>query len=171
MILQQFESFLVKDLHIDPDTAQDMTKDLEECSTEWLILSIVDLLPKQDAADFDHLVKVGAPSEVVIKFLNDRIPNLEETLKQRLDVFLLDLMESLRDVQSSTLHAMAQRSQIAKKAEEKPTDAGEGAGKPAKKPEELARDIQKAVNKGDWAAAAKLVQERKKLLQESQEKS
>lgn len=164
--LTQFQTFLQQEVGIDQQTAEDMCRDLEECSHDWLLLSIIDLMPTKDIEDFDHLVTVKAPQDVVTKFLYTRIPDIEEQLRERLIIFINDVMESIRELHATDI-ADRQRLKLQATAAEERESCSVESDTPAVIPttqtiKQLNRDIDKAVKKSDWATAAKLIQDKKK---------
>ncbi|MEI6221853.1 MAG: hypothetical protein WCP97_03730 [bacterium] len=161
---EQFQQFLIQEMGVDPATSLTMCREMEACAQDWLLLSIIELLPQQDVVDFDHLVSISAPSAVISQFLASRIPNLEQLLAERLRLFqqdiidaILDLKKNSQPISSAVVIDKIEKDSAAKEQSPKVKEKQPTIG-------ELNRNIQKAVKKSDWATAASLVQQRKKLI-------
>lgn len=162
-----FVDFLIQEVGLEQEQALHFFSQLHECSQDWLLLSILELLPKEDATDFDQLVSSNAPSAVINQFLNTRIPHLDQVLHERLELFQNDIMEAIWEINQSksTSISTTSSSQSKQNTSSNHVATTTSSPTPPRSISEINKNIKKAVQKGDWAAAASLVLERKKTKQ------
>jgi len=164
---QDFHSFLVN-LGVSSEQANQLIVDMEATSQDWLLLSIIELLPQHDAAEFDALVRKNTPSSDITHFLRGKIPNLDALLQQRLSLFQQEIISTLKEIErEEQLQQISQRSGEQETSPPKQQSNETQQEVPLSKKElqkqstQLGKDFTKAVKGGNWNEAVQLMQKRK----------
>ncbi len=131
---------------------------LEVAAREQVINLILEQLSDKDCRDLDALLKGGAKEEDILVFLRERISNLDDLVKQRIDIFKSELV---KEVQSIRKEIQDIQDNIAQSAE----DAKQSTGKQTLREElkQIEREIQEALKKGDFDAMQKLMARSKEV--------
>lgn len=146
-----------------------LMQNMKETCADWLLLQVLQSLPEDSVERLDLAVLTNTSPGEITELLRREIPQIDSLLMEKLRIFQEDLAASLTAIprqypQGNPVQQEQQKSEVIPPS---PKDEGvNGKSSPhliEKRHLELGKMIRDSTRKGDWATAAKLMQEQKKL--------